>query len=195
MNKLVWAIVVTLFIGALGIDAQVKKNPPSRKQLSTVPVKTSPAPAEYEINALVVKGLGVFVVSVSPLPDVAISNEKAFQSFFNDLYGGSEFSPREQRALPKVVIKFGDDDDIQTLVNAIKFVYVSSKMAVELENLIDPTRMFVVPEPNENEQINVKPNPLNLFVQMNNERNLSLNDEEMGSISDLSKLSYRGREI
>jgi len=195
MNKVFLAIVVTLLIGNLETDAQVKRSRPKQKQLIAAPAKT-PLPAEYEINAVVVKGLGVFIVGISPLPDVAISNEKAFKSFFKDFYGVNELSPKEQRALPKVVVKFGDEDDIQTIVNAVKFVYVSGKQVVELENLLDMIRIFVVPEPNEDEQvINVRPNPLTLLVTMNDQGNLTLNNEDIGKISDLSRLSDRLREI
>jgi hypothetical protein len=199
MNRLFLAIMAALLVLTAEAAAQTKrttKSRPGQKQLIAAPAKTPTSPAEYEISALVAKGMGVIIMGISPAHGVDVSNEKAFRGFFKDLYIVDDLASEKKRSFPKVVIKFGDDDDIQTLVNAIKFVAVSSNTTVELENLTERTRLFVVPEPNENEQqIDVKPNPLTLVVAMDEKGNLALNDEEMGKISDLTKLSERLREI
>jgi biopolymer transport protein ExbD len=203
MNKFLLILSGLLPFIVVNAQAQVPKNRSVQKTTKHIVTKETETtlPAEYKIYATVLKGQGLFLVGVEPsLASNATLNE-AFQAFFKDHFGVKRSTaPGTRRESPKVVIRFMDDDDIATLLNAVALVRVSEKTVVELEYMLGDIHLFTQPPLAEAEQINIKPNPLTLIVTMDDQQNISLNNDEMGKLSDLSVLSeflqkiYRARE-
>lgn len=148
---------------------------------ATVQAQVKTAEAEYNFSAVVMPGGGVAMVAV----DQAANGPGAAQAFFRDYFG---LRPRDaKRALPKVVLKFSDNDDFDSIATAVKSLQISPKIVVELEHSTSATRLIVSRDlPG---ATNVKPNPLSLLVEADAQNNVTLNGEAMGRTSDLGKLT------
>lgn len=176
-----------------------KKRPTQKAKIPTA--KEILLPAEYEIHVVPANNLGIVLVNIAPTPTYPLENGSAFAEFFRDQFGVKQNSLLKllnvKRESPKVVIKFDADDEILTLINTIDLVRVSDKAVVELRALSDDIRLIVSRKVTANDRF---PNPLTLIVKMTEQKNLTLNNEEMGKLSDMSALVkflkdvYRQRE-
>ncbi|MBV9216808.1 MAG: hypothetical protein JO053_11580 [Acidobacteria bacterium] len=179
------ALMTTLVIVAsvtTSIDAQKK---------STVP--PPPAEAEYNFTAVILPGQGVSMVSVEPNLHSPETLGETSQEFFKDFFGTR---PRDsKRAMPKVTIRFADDDDIDAIVKAVNSVRVSPKIVVELQHLISMETLIVSPKPGGADSINVRPNPLFLMVAVDERGIVTLNNDATGKMSDLRQLSDQLKQI
>ena len=196
MVRFLWAMTAVFAFLVVNTDSQSTKRQPTQKQTKPPVVKETLLPAGYEIDATVLKGLGIFIMGIAPTPTYPATDESAFQAFLYDHFGMKPSTPpHAKRDYPKVVIKFGEEDDISTLVNSINVVRVSDKIVVELQNLLDPMRFIVSPKEKSSDLLNVKPNPLTLVVAMDEQNNITLNNDEMGKLSDLSTVANFLRNI
>ncbi|MFL6374846.1 MAG: hypothetical protein ACJ73D_09285 [Pyrinomonadaceae bacterium] len=191
MVKFVWLAVALMLVSLGNIGAQSTRTPPGRSKPATV------LPAEYEIEAVVLKGQGVFIMHINPTADYQGTSQDAFVAFLGDHFGTKRPAGSVKRGEPKIVIKFGDDDDISTLKQAVETVRVSNRTVIELAPLVGSLRL-IVSKPIADE--GVRPNPLMLVATLDDKGNISLNRDDMGKLSDLSRLTaflrnvYRDRE-
>lgn len=196
MNKLLPAAAAIAFLFASnGYSQAVKKS--VQKTPKKVATKDVVLPAEYEINATVLKGSGIFILGINPTPTYPLSNESAFLTFLQDHFGVTSAAPiKVKRESPKIVIKFMVDDDIATIADAAHLARVSDKAVVELEPMLERgLRLIIAKKPSEKEKFDVKPNPLTLIVAMNDKSELKLNGEAMGTLSNMAGLVERLKEI
>ena len=120
MKKLLLAMTTVLIFFVVNTDAQAKKKRVAHKPAKGLSLKETLLPAEYEINAVVLKGQGVLIVGITPMPTGSATNESSFQAFLNDHFGIKvPTPPNATREYPKIVIRFMAEDDVATLVNAI----------------------------------------------------------------------------
>ena len=188
MNKLWLAMAAVLLFFSFDADAQGRKKRPTKKQTKAPAVKETLVPAGYEIYVTPVKDVGILFVGVTPL-SFPEGSDISFQAFLRDHFGVKELTLRNvRRDLPKVVVRFDADDDIETLIKAVEVVSVSDKVVVELEAYLEDARFVVPRKLTDREILDVKPNPLTLLVRMDEQKRLTLNGEAMGSLSDTSRL-------
>jgi biopolymer transport protein ExbD len=200
MGKFLLAITTVLFLLAVATDAQSKKKRPVRKSIKIQAIAEPLPQREYEIDVMV-NSLGVILVGVAPKPMYPAKAEDSFRAFFDDYYDVKDPKiPNAKRKHSKVVVKFLTEVNISTLVDAVRLVRVSDDTAVELEPIdLEPVGSdirFVVPRKmTDMEMVEVKPNPLALVVEMNEQKGLTLNNEEMGSLSDMTRVTSALRQI
>ncbi|MEJ7849717.1 MAG: hypothetical protein WKF92_16655 [Pyrinomonadaceae bacterium] len=187
MNKSLLATIGLLFLFAASTGAQTAKKSPILKKPKVPATKETLLPAAYEIHVWV-NSLGVILVGIVAVPTYPATNESSFSDFLKNHFAAKHIAPLNvKREYPKIIIKFFADDVI-TLINAINLVRVSDQVAVELDGIIDDVRLIVSRKMTANEMDDVKPNPLTLIVEMNEQKNLTLNNDEMGKLSDMSAL-------
>ncbi len=66
---------------------------------------------------------------------------------------------------------------------------------VEASTRIEDPYVYIYPEPKEKTNLPVYPNPLTLIVQLDNNADLTLNNEKQGSLNDTSRLTSTLKEI
>jgi biopolymer transport protein ExbD len=196
MNKFLPAAAAITFLFASNDYSQTVKKP-APKTPQKVAAKEVLLPAEYEINATVLKGSGIFILGINPTPTYPLTNESAFRTFLQDHFGvKSGAAINVKRQSPKIVIKFMGDDDITTIAGAAHLARVSDKAVVELEPMLERgLRLIIAKKPSEQEKLEFKPNPLTLVVAMNDKKELGLNGEAMGTLSNISALVTRLKEV
>lgn len=196
MPRFLWTMTALLALSVVNIDAQSTKRRPTQKQSTPPAAKEVLLPAQYEIEAVVLKGQGIFSVGITPTPKYPATDESSIRAFLYEHFGVTGAKPLNiKRDYPKVVIKFGEEDDISTLINAITVVRVSDKTVVELRPMLDPLRFIISPKVENADLLNLKPNPLTLVVAMDEQKNITLNNEEKGKLSDLSTVTKFLRDI
>ena len=66
---------------------------------------------------------------------------------------------------------------------------------VEASTRIEDPYVYIYPEPKEETNVNVKPNPLMLVLHLDENANLTLNNEKQGSLKDTSMLQNLLRQV
>lgn len=194
MNKFLFTTIalVSLFCGSLTAQAPKKRTP--RKHKKSVAAKEIVIPADYEIHVVTANGVGVILVQIVPVPSYP-SLEAPFTGFLRDHFAARPNVLNVKYGYPKIVVKFLDTDDILTLVGAVQLVRISDKAVVELDSMLDDVRLMVPRKPTPQDMIDVKPNPLTLLVEMTEQKSLTLNNEEMGTLSDTATLVKFLKEV
>lgn len=188
MNKFLLATITLLFLFAATGAAQTAKKRSILKKTKAPAATKMQLPAEYEIHVWS-SSVGVFSAVIVATPTYPAMHESSFSDFLKDHFAVKQIALLSvKRAYPKIIIKFLSDSDILTLINAINLVRVSDKAVVELDGITDDVRLIVSRKMTDEEMNYVKPNPLTLIVEMNEQTNLTLNNEEMGKLSDTSAL-------
>lgn len=185
------AAVIALLV--VSVNAQVSKRPATTSRRTGTSMREL-LPSEYEIKAVILSGQGIFMVGIDPNLDSSASLSDTFKSFFQDHFGTRP--PSANRALPKIVLEFGEEEKIEDLAKAINSVRVTPKITVELQSLTTFTTRFIAPpKVGAGELLRVKPNPLTLIVRVDDQNRVTLNDDEMGNLGDLFRLTSSLKEI
>ncbi|MBC7898953.1 MAG: hypothetical protein H7070_02770 [Saprospiraceae bacterium] len=95
---------------------------------------------------------------------------------------------------PFVFIRPNPELDFKTVVDVVKSVRESGPSELTVVTP-DGHNLNIPAEPKLTSEINVKPNPLTLVVSLDKSKNITLNNEESGSLSDPSPLIRRLKDI
>ena len=189
MTKLLFRLSVIVAIAVVSVSAQGPRKPVQAG---------SPTPAEYVITAVVVSGQGVAMLGIEPNLDSPVIPSNRNRAFFEDFFGLRPQSPK--RSLPKVLIRFAEEDTVGEITHAVDSVRLSPKIVVELASLTSNVRLIVPPKLAPADLTHLKPNPLTLIVAVDDANNVTLNGEPMGKLGDMSHLQsvlrgiYKERE-
>lgn len=193
MNKFLLATMALLLLAA-NTDAQSKKKRPIPKQQRAA-VNEVLLPAEYEIHVVTANKLGVILVQIAPTPTYPATSESSFSEFLKGHFGVKAGPLNIKHAYPKIIVKFVDDDDILALTNAVQLGRGSDKAVVKLDAMSADVRLIVAPKKTKIEMADVTPNPLTLIVEMSEQKTLTLNNEEIGDLTDMSRVVKFLKEI
>jgi biopolymer transport protein ExbD len=191
MKQFFFAIIACLLPLAVNVSAQQTTRKTSHKTAGSSASKKEKTYPGY--NFLVTinsdKSLRIEVVTGYELRDLDVDLLKKALSEYVMM---QEPAPGRKPISPRVYIRPDQSLDVKTVIEVIKAARVSDSSEVTLELPDGPSlKIPKAPKPNQD----VKPNPLFLLVQLDEKELITLNNEEWGSLSDLSPLTIKLKDI
>jgi biopolymer transport protein ExbD len=194
------SIILVILIILGGIPAFAQKAKPVRK----------PKPVVTEVSRL--DGLGVpderetvpeikdfaYVVDIDENSNIKITVQKSedveFVSNTADPKPVGKFfaGAKDKKFAPIIIVRPGERAYWGDLQDVLKAVRNNSNLAMKMETA--PAYYAFVPPP-EDPKKSPRPNPLTLIVSLDKNGKLALNNDDMGSFSDLSKLGNTLKQI
>lgn len=188
-------LVLTMLIGFSSAQAQKKKRP-LKKSASSSPATS--------INEASRREDYVFTVEIDKDSKIKLAVQKSTGSeFLGDTQTTylltdflAKFSNRKpaEKLNSAIIVKPHPVLKYEEVVSVVKKISSLAMQTIKVE-ISEDFYVYVPPEMTKKEKTNVKPNPFILIVELDKSMKLRLNEYEMGSLNDLSRLERELKQI
>jgi len=189
MRSILLATIAGILLSTLNSFAQAKKPVSAPKR----PKSAVAAPRGYNFRVQINADKSMRLEVLTGYEYTNVSNRLLAQALseYLSLQSGP---PGRKPVGPRVLVHPDASLDFKTIVDVLQTARASDPAEVIL---VTPEGLLlkIPPEPKLENNVDVKPNPLTLIANLDNGGNITLNNEESGTLSDPAKLIEKLRDI
>jgi hypothetical protein len=178
-----------LFVLLLGCSSVLPQRPSDRPAEKRVP--------NYQINLWIVDGSKYFVTIISPNQNGQIE-ASALHSLITDLPAGADRFNQPNNVFPKVVVEAEPTVSMLDFWNPITLFRLDhTEISVSIPTGLPSggNVLLTVPWTSPRPRATIKPNPLFLVVTVTEDGDVSLNNQQTGTLADSEPLTKRLQQI